>query len=131
MKRITEVWLSYALEDFIMAQKALEMEIYRQTCFHAQQAVEKGLKAFLLEKDIKIRKIHNLLELSSEFEARGIHLPVELSEMDFLNRVYRFRYPPDIGLLPQGQPTQEDAQKALRIARKVTDWIQQTLTESR
>ncbi len=131
MKRITEVWLSYALEDFIMAQKALEMEIYRQTCFHAQQAVEKGLKAFLLEKDIKIRKIHNLLELSSEFEARGIRLPVELSELDFLNRVYRFRYPPDIGLLPQGQPTQEDAQKALRIARKVMDWIQQTLTESR
>jgi len=131
MKRITEVWLSYALEDFIMAQKALEMEIYRQTCFHAQQAVEKGLKAFLLEKDIKIRKIHNLLELSSEFEARGIRLPVELSELDFLNRVYWFRYPPDIGLLPQGQPTQEDAQKALRIARKVMDWIQQTLTESR
>ena len=131
MKRITEVWLSYALEDFIMAQKALEMEIYRQTCFHAQQAVEKGLKAFLLEKDIKIRKIHNLLELSSEFEAHGIHLPVELAELDFLNCVYRFRYPPDIGLLPQGQPTQEDAQKALRIARKVMDWIQQTLTESR
>lgn len=131
MKRITEAWLSYALEDLIMAQKALEMEIYRQTCFHAQQAVEKGLKALLLEKGIKIRRIHNLLELSSEFETRGIHLPVELSELDFLNRVYRFRYPPDIGLLPQGQPTRGDAQKALRIARKVMDWIRQTLTESR
>ncbi|BER91413.1 MAG: hypothetical protein PWP60_1197 [Candidatus Atribacteria bacterium] len=127
MKKITETWLSYALEDLIMAQKALEMGIYRQTCFHAQQTVEKGFKAILLEKGVKIRRIHNLLEISGELEACGMHLPVELSELDFLNRVYRLRYPPDIGLLPYGQPTEEDAQKAVKIARIVMDWIQQIL----
>jgi len=59
-----------------------------------------------------------------------MHLPVELSELDFLNRVYRLRYPPDIGLLPYGQPTEEDAQKAVKIARIVMDWIQQILGEN-
>ena len=31
-----------------MARLAIDQGIYRQTCFHAQQAVEKALKAFLL-----------------------------------------------------------------------------------
>lgn len=57
-------------------------------------------------------------------------LPVKLSELDFLNRVYRFRYPPDIGLLPHGQPTEEDAQKAMKIAKTVMDWTQQVLGEN-
>ena len=113
-----------------MAQKVFEMGIYRQTCFHAQQAVEKGFKAILLEKGAKIRRIHNLLEISSELEACGMCLPVKLSELDFLNRVYRFRYPPDIGLLPHGQPTEEDAQKAVKIAKTVVDWTQQILGEN-
>jgi|GEM_PF-2847855 len=33
-------------------------------CFHAQQVVEKGLKAVLIKKKVIIRKIHDLVELS-------------------------------------------------------------------
>jgi HEPN domain-containing protein len=44
---------------------------------------------------------------------------VSVEELDFLNRVYRFRYPPDIGLLPYGEPTEKDAQRALGIAEKI------------
>ncbi len=129
MKKITEAWLISASEDLIMAQKAFEFGIYRQTCFHAQQAVEKGMKAILFEKGTKLKRIHDLLELNGDLETAGVQLPVTIPELDFLNRVYQFRYPPDIGLLPYGQPTKEDAQTALTMAEKIMDWVQQYLKE--
>ena len=77
------------------------------------------MKAVILEKDRKLRKVHDLLELSKDIEDISLQLPVSVEELDFLNRVYHSRYPPDIGLLPHGQPTKDDAQKALEIARRV------------
>lgn len=127
MRKIVDAWLSAAYEDLVLARKAFELAIYRQTCFHAQQAIEKGFKAILLEKGAKPKKIHDLLELSGDLETSGVHVPISLPDLDFVNRVYRFRYPPDTGLLPHGQPTREDAQKALAIAENTMDWIQQLL----
>ena len=42
-------WFLFAEEDLLMAEIALENEIYNQVCFHSQQGVEKILKGFLLE----------------------------------------------------------------------------------
>ena len=33
-------WLQFAREDFILAESALEKEVFNQVCFHAQQGVE-------------------------------------------------------------------------------------------
>ena len=45
---------------------------------------------------------------------------VDMADLDFLSEVYvESRYPPDIGLLPHGEPTKEDAQKALEFAQQV------------
>ena len=43
-------------------------------------------------------------------------------EAIFLNTVYRWRYPPDLGLLPSGEPTESDALRALDIARTIVTW---------
>lgn len=102
-----------------MAQKAMEIKLYRQVCFHSQQCAEKGLKAVILEKGKKLRKVHDLLELSKDIEDLSLQLPASIEELDFLNRVYRSRYPPDVGLLPHGEPTKEDAEKALEIAQRI------------
>jgi len=127
MRKITKVWLQAAGEDCLMAQKAVEIELYRQVCFHSQQCVEKGMKAVILEKGRKLRKMHDLLELSKDIEDLLVQLPASIEELDFLNRVYQSRYPPDIGLLPYGEPTREDAQKALEIARRVLVQVQKML----
>ena len=43
-----------------------------------------------------------------------------MAELEFLSDIYvEFRYPPDIGFLPHGEPTEEDARKALEIAGSV------------
>lgn len=42
----TPNWLHFAAEDLQVAELTLEAGIYNQTCFHAQQCVEKALKAW-------------------------------------------------------------------------------------
>ena len=110
-----------------MAQKAVDIKLWRQVCFHSQQCAEKGLKAVILEKGEKLRKVHDLLELSKDIEDLSLQLPASVEELDFLNRVYRSRYPPDIGLLPHGEPTREDAQRALEIAQRIFAQVEKML----
>jgi HEPN domain-containing protein len=47
------------------------------TLFHAQQAVEKGLKAALVSKGIVFRRTHDLLELCELAITHGFTVPIE------------------------------------------------------
>jgi HEPN domain-containing protein len=40
-------WLTFAREDLRVAELVLREGIYNQACFHAQQCVEKALKALI------------------------------------------------------------------------------------
>ncbi|MFH0342052.1 MAG: HEPN domain-containing protein [Chromatiales bacterium] len=51
------------------------------TCFHAQQAVEKALKAVLTIKHIDFRRTHDLEELANLLADVGIALPFALREL--------------------------------------------------
>jgi HEPN domain-containing protein len=57
------LWLQLADEDLAMARLALAQRIYRQTCFHAQQAAEKALKALLLTRHGTYPRTHSLEDL--------------------------------------------------------------------
>ena len=119
MKKLTEAWLKAAYEDYLMAQKAMEIELYRQVCFHSQQCAEKALKAVVVGKGKMVRRSHNLLELSRDLEDLSLPLTVSPGELGLLNVVYRSRYPPDLGLLPQGEPTNEDGGNGVFSSSKV------------
>jgi len=122
MRRETEEWLKLANEDLQSAEYLFEKRLFRMVCYHAQQAVEKVLKSLLAESEVEIPRIHNLLDLNNF--AKGLSYATNLADEEaiFLNTVYRWRYPPDLGLLPSGEPTELDAQRALSIARVVVDW---------
>ena len=66
MRKETEAWWKQAQEDFDDAQFNFEGERYKTASFLCQQAVEKAFKAFLIEKKERLRKIHDLVELSRE-----------------------------------------------------------------
>jgi HEPN domain-containing protein len=91
-------------------------------CYHAQQAVEKVLKSLLAEKEVEIPRIHNLLDLNNAVKKLGHETHLTDEETIFLNTIYRWRYPPDLGLLPSGEPTELDSQRAMNIARVIVDW---------
>jgi HEPN domain-containing protein len=49
-----EDWLRYARSDLAMARRVTDGEILIESlCFHAQQAVEKALKAVLVRENIR------------------------------------------------------------------------------
>lgn len=64
---------------------ALTLRILRQapdapletTLFHAQQAIEKALKAALVAAGVLFRRTHDLLELMELAQSNGLVLPVE------------------------------------------------------
>lgn len=54
-------------------------------CFHAQQSVEKALKAVLTLQGIPFRRIHELAELAQLLSDHGVFPPATLDQLDALN----------------------------------------------
>lgn len=128
MKAITADWLRSASADLETIDAILgNPNLTAMVAFHAQQSVEKHLKALLEEFDIDAGKTHNLLVLKTAVERK---CPVDLDEdsLSLLNKLYiNSRYPGDLGLLPNGEPTLEDAQEFARFARESAQKITELL----
>ncbi|MEW6374227.1 MAG: HEPN domain-containing protein [Thermodesulfobacteriota bacterium] len=123
MKRETEEWLKIALEEYKSATVLLEKGLYRLVCYHSQQTLEKILKAILTEKEVEFSRTHNILDLRNAAQRVGYKTELPDEDSVFLNSIYRFRYPSDLGLIPTGEPTKEDAEKAIGIAQIMVDSI--------
>jgi len=117
MRKETEEWFRIASEDLESADALMERKLFRMVCYHAQQAVEKILKALMSEHEIDIPRIHNLIDLRSVAKRLGYETGLTEEDTFFLNGIYRFRYPASLGLLPTGEPNETDAQKALELLR--------------
>ena len=63
MRKATAVGIREAEDDSRAAQLLLEHGHYRAACIHSQQAVEKALKALLLEREQRPPRTHNLITL--------------------------------------------------------------------
>lgn len=123
MRKESNEWVKIAREDFQSAEYLFDKSLYRMVCYHAQQTVEKILKAILTEYETEFARTHNILDLGNAVEKIGYKTPLIDEDAIFLNSIYRTRYPSDIGLLPSGEPTKEDAGKALNIAREIVNWF--------
>jgi HEPN domain-containing protein len=61
--------------------------------FHAQQSVEKSLKAILFANGVEFRRTHDLYELAVQVEQAGVALPCSADELGLLNPyAVDFRY---------------------------------------
>ncbi|CAN2040267.1 HEPN domain-containing protein [Candidatus Magnetomoraceae bacterium gMMP-15] len=118
MKQSTTEWLKTAKEDIIVMESILKNEM--TTCaasFHAQQSVEKSLKAIFEEYDTKILRTHNLDKLFSKIRPY-LNIDFNESTVDKLNSLYiDSRYPGAFGFLPNGKPTLEDVDEFYVFAK--------------
>lgn len=122
MSNLARAWLDFARDDLRMAELAFKDGIYNQACFHAQQCAEKSLKA-VLQLRVSVPKVHSLPELGEFCKEQGFHFEEMERRLNFLDRFYTAtRYPFIIGMLPEGAPTKEDGQEALRIAEAIFQW---------
>ena len=119
-----KTWLFRANEDIAVIEKLFESEpeLYASTiCFHAQQAVEKFLKAFLVFHNIDFPKTHDLDYLLLEckkIDAKNFDIDLG-SLTDFGVSI---RYPDDF-YLPDKDETAQYRGIALKVKKVIEDII--------
>lgn len=127
MSTAGNAWLTFAREDLRVAELALADGLFNQVCFHAQQCVEKAIKAYLERQGQTPPRTHRMADLLRLLPANilsELHQDILL-----LDRFYiPTRYPDALpGMLPEGVPGQADAQEALDLARNALAHIEHVL----
>ncbi len=126
MNKFSQRWLLYAEDDLKSAQILLKEGIYNQVCFHSQQCIEKALKAFLRDKEQRIPKIHELVELLEMCQQFDPSYGVFLDSCKKVDKYYiPTRYPEALpGSLPEGGlPEKRDAEEAIQMSEKIFGFV--------
>lgn len=76
--RRAAAWLAQAGNDAAHARYALQGEFHAQACYAAQQAVEKALKALLIQSGSPASRTHSVIGLRRELQAVGIDIPPDV-----------------------------------------------------
>jgi HEPN domain-containing protein/predicted nucleotidyltransferase len=116
---LPHTWLAHARSDLASATllRANPDVLPEQAAFHAQQAVEKAVKAVLLARHVDIPYTHDLEALVDEVTSRGMRVPTEVTEAKALTRfAIEMRYPN-----PE-EITDAEIDDAIRIAAATLAW---------
>jgi len=123
MKRSTREWIQKADGDLKVARRELQASdpVYDAICFHAQQCVEKYLKALCEERRGTVPKTHDLIVLLNELGASVGQLEPERKALARLGAyAVAFRYPgEDAGI--------QEAQEAVSIAEQVRSVLRENV----
>ncbi len=114
-------WIALAEEDYDTARAALRRQApwLHTACFHAQQTVEKYLKAILTTQGKIFPKTHDLLELCDLCEQAGVIVPMPIDDLDVLSdHAVQTRYPADVPTIEDARAALETAKTMRRFARK-------------
>lgn len=118
-------WLVKGHKDLQVAQVLLEGEFddYESVAFHAQQAAEKFIKAFLVRHQIEFPKTHNIALLRQLVVQADRAVASQLTPAEVLTPYgVEFRYPGDLAPLSRKQ-----GEHALRLAQQVRDMVLESL----
>lgn len=117
-------WTRRARADLALAQMTRQKRIAPEIlAFHAQQAVEKALKALLVRHQVEFPNTHSiglLLNLVQEAGVEGIQ--------GFANAVALTRYAVSTRYPGEDDPvTREEAKEASRLAVRLVSWVEAQL----
>lgn len=128
MKPITQEWLNRAGDDLDVVGEIITIaHLTNIAAFHCQQAIEKSFKAILEEHNEVVPRVHNLVRLHNLVKDRLNFTADELALKEISDIYTEARYPGELGLLPYGKPTVEDAQRFYETAKTVYDKVNNLL----
>jgi len=112
-------WLRFARSDFFVAENKLQDSMFETHCFHAQQCVEKSLKAMMIHLNrLPVPRTHDLSQLLNLLSDSMPAIPDDIMDSASLSLyAVESRYP---GF--DDPVTEEEWQEAVRIAKTVLDW---------
>ena len=123
MNEVVKEWVDKAESDFLTASRefAADKPNYDAVCFHAQQCVEKYMKALLIIKGRFAPKTHDLAELAKLVEQAVEQWGWPVEELRLLTRaavIYRY---------PGESAEREETSAALEICRALRENIKALL----
>ena len=115
-------WLRQAEKDLESARDSLATKHYEWGCFQAQQATEKGLKAFLYSKGLRAVLTYSVRDLvldCSKYEAELGNLTTEAKSLDA--HYISTKYPDSLvgESIPSEYYSQEDAERCISYAELI------------
>lgn len=131
MKEITKKWLQFAKGDLEAAEvllKSAKTDWSYQLCvLHCHQAIEKILKAVIINKGEEPKRVHNLIFL---LEKSGLRVTEEFRKyVEELNPHYQPSRYPDIRYKgPILKYNQDIAKYHFSRTKEVFSWIQKKFT---
>jgi HEPN domain-containing protein len=129
-KELALEWLDSAEADLKTIERILdEVGLTHVVAFHAQQSVEKCLKALLELQNRPVPKEHSTIRLYG-LVAEVLNVELDRDILTDLDDLYiNARYPGELGLLPHGRPTLEDARQFYHFAADVYREVQEIIAE--
>jgi HEPN domain-containing protein len=116
-----ESWLSYARSDLAVARVPASDQLMKEMlCFHAQQAVEKSIKAVLILAGAPFPKVHSIERLIDLLPDSVMRTPELIESARLTAYATTFRYPGN-----EEPTTEEEHQEALRLAAAVLAWAEE------
>lgn len=126
MKEETKLWFEKAEEDFDYAQYNLKGHRYGAATFFCQQVLEKILKAFLVENDVRPPKTHDLILLAKQ---TALDLPKEwLSDLRKLTQYYFLVRYPDMSQKFFAKPG--IAKEVFQKTEEIYQWVKEKFGKS-
>lgn len=127
MKEETKRWIAQAENDYDMMELSWENRKYAYTILFAQQALEKIIKAYIIEnQSVAPRKIHHieklLIDADLDTEEMG-NPPVEELSKGYT----RVRYP---DMSKKYYESQLEVEPIIVMARRLYKWIKQKLKQN-
>jgi len=129
-RREASEWWRSALVDLEVAERMLNQGYFNYAAFLSHQAVEKALRALIIERlRVLPPKIHNLVELASALRDAGVDVGEVLDDIKDLNPHYlTSRYPDAANGVPSEIYTRRVAAQCLTMARRVLSWAERLLS---
>jgi HEPN domain-containing protein len=128
MKLITREWLESAELDLENIRHILSDErLTGHVAFHAQQAIEKSLKAIIEENGFIVPKIHSIQKLLKICKPYVEFTPDNEMIIALDSLYLDSRYPGEFGLLADGKPDLLRARKFFEYAVEINRIIKHIL----
>ena len=124
---LSKEWVKAAFYDLENIRYILKAEhLTHIVALHSQQAIEKLFKALIIQDSNTIPKVHDLIKLYKLVKKKIVIEDDTL--LEDLNDLYLdSRYPSDMGLLPYGKPSLEDAKEFYEFAQGIFDEVCEVL----
>ncbi len=126
MKDLIQEWCRQSQSELEMATYLLQGGFFKGACYHAQQSIERAVKAKLFKKGWGLERTYSIERLIAIGKDYKIRFPVSDEEITFIDKIYQGRYPIEAGLLPLGEPSKGEAEKVVEMADRLLQYAKKT-----